>query len=359
MAFPFFNGRRKRLDQLVVIDLGSRTTKAIHVQRKGDGIVLLNFAVQDAPISDKSPSPDLLGEHFKTLNQALGAKTRNAVFTIGVADSILRHAELPMVGPDDMRMVVKFNSKNYLQQDLPDYAFDCHVLPNRTGAAATGGKPGESAKSSQKVRTLVGGARNQLVNDLGAAARIAGLVAEQISPALIGPANAFEMAQPDVFNKEVVALVELGFKNSTISILKQGELALTRVVAIGGDKITQGLADAMSISYAEAENIKIGMPDEVRSNVQMIINPLGRELRASIDFFEHQHDKTVGQVFVSGGAARSNCIVELLQEELMIPCKSWNPVSFMTASLPPQQMGELENVAPQLTVAAGTAVGAF
>ena len=99
--------------------------------------------------------------------------------------------------------------------------------------------------------------------------------------------------------------------------------------------------------------------DEVRSNMQMTISPLGRELRASIDFFEHQHDKTVGQVYVSGGAARSNCLIELLQEELMVPCKAWNPVSFMTPSLPPQQMGELENAAPQLTVAVGTAVGAF
>ncbi|HEY6166734.1 MAG TPA: pilus assembly protein PilM [Verrucomicrobiae bacterium] len=346
-----------------MIDLGSRTSKAIHVQRKGESFALLGFAIQDAPISEKAPSPDLLAEHFKSLNQALGAKTRSAVLTVGVSDSILRHAELPMVAPGDMRMVLKFNSKNYLQQDLPDHGFDCHPLPVRLAAnaaatAAAGGKASDAGKS-QKIRALVGGARNQLINDLSSAARIAGLTAEQITPGLVGPANAFELAHPDAFQKEVVALVELGFKNSTISILREGELALTRVVAIGGDKLTQGLADTMSISYAEAENIKVGMPDEVKSNLQLLVSPLGRELRASIDFFEHQHDKTVGQVYVSGGAARANCILELLQEELMVPCKAWNPVGFMTPSLPPQQLAELESAAPQLTVAVGAAVGAF
>jgi len=360
MDFPFFNGRRKRLDQFMVMDLGSRTTKAILVQRKGEGYSLLNFAIQDAPISEKAPSPDLLAEHLKTLIQTLGAKTKSTVFTVGVNDSILRHAELPMVSRGDMRMVVKFNPKNYLQQELADYSFDCHVLPQKASgpAPAAGGKAAEPSKT-QKARTLVGGARNQLINDLSAAARISGLVAEQITPSLIGPANAFELAQPEVFQKDVVALVELGFKNSTISILKEGELALTRVVAIGGDKLTQGLADSMSISYAEAENIKMGMAEEVKANLQMMVSPLGRELRASIDFFEHQHDKTVGHIYVSGGAARSKCLVELLQEELMVPCKVWNSASFMTPALPPQQMGELENAAPQLTVAVGAAVGVF
>src|ERR1041384_110320 len=164
MDFPFFNGRRKRLDQFMVMDLGSRTTKAILVQRKGEGYSLLNFAIQDAPISDKAPSPDLLAEHLKTLIQTLGAKTKSTVFTVGVNDSILRHAELPMVTRDDMRMVVKFNSKNYLQQELTDYAFDCYVLPQKGSgiAPATGGKAAEPNKGL-KTRALGGGAPTQLV----------------------------------------------------------------------------------------------------------------------------------------------------------------------------------------------------
>jgi type IV pilus assembly protein PilM len=128
---------------------------------------------------------------------------------------------------------------------------------------------------------------------------------------------------------------------------------------MGGDKLTAGLAEALNISYAEAEGIKIGMPEQVQANLLPLITPLGRELRASIDFFEHQQDKPVSQVFVSGGSARSRLIIETLQSELMVPCKSWNPVSFLETALPPEQSGELEQVAPQLTVAMGGAVAAF
>ena len=116
---------------------------------------------------------------------------------------------------------------------------------------------------------------------------------------------------------------------------------LNRVVGIGGDRLTGGLSEAMGISYAEAENIKVGMPAEVQSNLEPLINPLGRELRASIDFFEHQHDKTAGHVFVSGGSARNEIIVQALQTELMVPCKSWNPARFLQLDLPPEKIGEI------------------
>jgi type IV pilus assembly protein PilM len=350
MEFPFFSGRRKLGDTFLVIDLGGRTTKAVQVQRKGGAYSLLSYTVQDAPIADKTPSPELLGEHFKAVGQALEARTKQVIFPVGVGDSLLRHAELPLLPPDDMRMVLKFNSKNYLQQDLPDYAFDCFVL---------GGTPkaGETPSKNQKVRALVGGAKNQLVNDLQTAAKLAGWSAEFITPALVGPANAFELAQPEVFKKQVVALVELGFRHTSIIVLKEGEFALSRVVNLGGDKLTQGLAEAMGISYAEAESIKVGMPEEVKPTLQLLLNPLVRELRASLDYFEHQHDRPVSEVYLSGSAARSACLVELMQEELMVPCKTWNPVGFMSQAMPPQQVAEIEQVAPQLSVAIGTAAG--
>ena len=65
------------------------------------------------------------------------------------------------------------------------------------------------------------------------------------------------------------------------------------------------------------------------------------------------------QVFLSGGASRSPQIIQALQVELMVPCQTWNPTSFMTLALPPQLMGEIEAVAPQLTVAVGAGMAAF
>ena len=67
----------------------------------------------------------------------------------------------------------------------------------------------------------------------------------------------------------------------------------------------------------------------------------------------------MGQVFISGGSARNEFILQVLQAELMVPCKSWNPTKGIQLGLSPQQMGEVEQIAPQLSVALGAAAAAF
>jgi type IV pilus assembly protein PilM len=354
MELPFVTNRPKKRDCIVSIDLGGRSTKAVQLQRKGERFALANYAILDAPISDKALSIEMLAEHLKNVGRMLGnGKAKPVTLAIGVTESLFRQIEVPLMPVNDLRMMLKFNSKTYLQQELADHVFDCcYVLPSAAGGA-------KAPVATQKQRIMVGAARKQTVDDLVAAVKLAGMIPDQVVPGLIGPVNAFELAEPEAFAKETLALVDLGFKNSFITILDCGEIKLNRVVGIGGDRLSAGLAETMSISYVEAENIKIGMPTEVQPNLEALLSPLGRELRASVDFFEHQNDKTVSQVFVSGGSARSDLILESLQAELMVPCKTWNAAKFLQVGLEPQKAGELEQVTPQLTVAIGAGASAF
>src|SRR4051794_11548364 len=129
MAIPFFEGdARKSLDQLLAVDLGTRTTKAVHVQRRGEGLALCGYAMFDAPIFEKMLSAELLSEHLKAVSQAFGAKTKSVALTVGVNDALVRTVEMPVLSSEDMRLVLKHNSKTYLQQDMGNYVFDCHVV---------------------------------------------------------------------------------------------------------------------------------------------------------------------------------------------------------------------------------------
>lgn len=355
MALPLLSRTAKKRDQIVAIDLGGRTTKAVHLQRKSDAFVLASFAVVDAPIYEKPYAPETLSDHLKNVHRALGGtRTKSLALAIGVSDAIFRQVELPLIPADEVRAMLKYNSKNYLQQDLPDHVFDCYFLAPSASQKADG-KPA----TQQKQRAMVGAARKQIVDDLLAAMKTGGFIGEQVVPGIIGPANSFELAEPELFTKEVVALVDVGFKNTNIVITDAGEIRLNRVVAIGGDRLTSGLSDAMGISYLEAENIKVGMPTEVQQNLEPLIYPLGRELRASLDFFEHQEDKTVSEVLVSGGSARSDFIIQALQAELGVPCRSWNPTKSLRMDLDTPRAAEIDQVAPQLTVAIGAALSAL
>lgn len=354
MVFPFASNLTRRRDEMVAIALGARVTKAVHLVRKGESLRLRNYVLQSAPVYGTELSVELLAEHLKSITQSLGASTRRVTLVISMERTLVRNVDLPSDRVPDMRRMISLAPKNYFQEELPDYLFDCFIL-----RAAPATKPTEGVKPGQRFNALVGGAKRQLVTDLQAAAEAAGLVVDQITLSQIGLANAAALAMPDLVEKEVIAAVDLGFVTSTISILVNGEPALTRVVGIGADKVTSGLAELMSINYPAAEAVKLTMPDKVQAKLQTIMAPLGQELRAAIEFFEHQYDKTVSQVFVSGGSARSHVLVQNLQTELIIPCHSWNPTSFLALELPKTQAELIEKDGPQLVVAIGAAATWF
>jgi len=358
MTLPFIGGStKKKRTNIMAVDLGSRTTKAVLLERRGEVLALTRYAMLDAPLYEKKLSTDLLAEHLRAVAEALGNRTKFITLAVGLDDTVVRQVELPQIPVSEMRLVLKNNAKAYLQQDLPDHVYDCHIFPPK---AQPNGKPADPAKASgvPKFKVLVAGARQQLMDDYQAAVKRAGLAPDAIVPGLIGPVNAFETAMPEIFANDSVALVDIGFKSSTICVLDRGELALTRVVNIGGDKITAGLAEMMSVSYAEAEGVKVGVAPEVRSSLETQVTPLGRELRASMDFFEHQQDRTLSQVFVSGGAAKSPMFLEILRGEMVAECKPWNPTTSLQLALPGPQAVEIEHVGPQLGVAIGAALAA-
>ena len=356
MTFPFLNARTKRRDEIVAIDLGGRHTKAVHIQNRNDKFRLISYTIQDSPSDQASCSVDVLAEHLRVVSRALGDSVKNVTVALGVTETVVRQTEMPAMPVGDIRQLLKFNSKNYLQQDLPDHVFDCSfILPRAVNGGAEASKPA----ASQKQKLLVGAAKRQIVEDIETAVKQAGLVPAQVVPGLVGPVNAFERSQAEAFGQQAVALVDIGFRNSTISLLECGELIMHRVVNIAGDRLTSGLAESLSISYAEAEGIKVGMATEVQQNLDPLVMALGRELRAFIDFFEHQQDAAVSHVFVSGGSARNELIVQALQTEILIPCQSWNPAKSLESTLSPQQQAQFDNVAPQFAVAVGTALSGF
>jgi type IV pilus assembly protein PilM len=354
MALPFLNGiSSKKPAQIIVVDLGGRTTKAILLERRGELLALSRFALLDTPIYEKKISTELLAEHLRSVAQALGSGTKLLTLAVGLDDAVVRQVEFPQIPVDEMRMVLKNNTKTYLQQDMPNYVFDCHIYPPKAQ-----GKSAEAPKTPAipKLKILVAGMRQQVIDDFQTAIRAAGLIPDHILPGLIGPVNAFELAFPEIFANESVALVDIGFKQSSVCVVDRGELVLSRVVNIGGDKLTAGLAEAMNISYAEAEGIKVGMAPEVQATLEPQVQPLGHELRASLDFFEHQQDRPVSHIYVSGGTAQSEMIMQLLHAELIVECKAWNPTTSLQLALPGQQAVEIEHVGPQLTVAIGAAL---
>lgn len=345
---PLLSNPLRRRDEIVAIDLGRRITKAVHLRRKGTAYLLQNYALLDAPIYDKAPSVESLSDHLQAVWQALGAATRRVVLVVGTGNSLLCHADLPVSSISDLRRMVKLSPKTYLQQELPDHVFDCYAQTDPTQDSV--------ARSRRKAKILVGGAKARFVEMLKEAAHQAGLTIEQITIGQVALANAFKMLPADSHG-EVVALLDIGFNQSTINIVTQGDLALTRVVNLGAERFAQAMAQPHTKDANDPVHLDVPMTEAMQSKLQNLFVLLGKEVDASIGFFVNNNEVTVNQVYVSGGSARSQFIVQALESELALPCETWNPTKSLALDLPAKQMKEIDYDATQLSTAIGAALG--
>ena len=61
---------------------------------------------------------------------------------------------------------------------------------------------------------------------------------------------------------------------------------------------------------------------------------LATEVRNSIGFFEGQCEESIHRIFVSGGMAKTEMILQTLSDELGLPCEIWDPLETCEVALP-------------------------
>ncbi|MDP9291581.1 MAG: pilus assembly protein PilM, partial [Verrucomicrobiota bacterium] len=89
------------------------------------------------------------------------------------------------------------------------------------------------------------------------------------------------------------------------------------------------------------------------------LTALTREISSSIGFFEGRREETISKIFVSGGAARSKALLNIMTEELHIPCEPWSPLEKCEISVPANRKDFLNEELTSLNVACGVAAEAL
>ncbi len=186
---------------------------------------------------------------------------------------------------------------------------------------------------------------------------VASVHSMQLAP--VSVFNAFEIARPEVFNDGAFFLIDIGHTASTMLVGAKRELMLVRTIDFGG----QALMDALcSLSGEPREQViqALEQEDEVMVEYARVsMNHLTREIASSIGFFEHNHDQSIGRIYVSGGPAKSKTFLKLVTEELGLPCEGWNAVEKCEIAVPASRRQQFAEEAPDYNVACGAAAEAL
>ena len=322
------------------LDIGNAQLKAVVVGQGAEGLRLEEQVT--APLTatfGKAGTEAQLGTDLQQLIGRLKTGERHVFVSASFPSTSVAEAELPRMPVEETREVLRLNSAKYLRRDLSNCYLDVVELVEPV--------VDPKARKPTTMRLLVSSASKEEVDWCRAGLTAAKLRPESIEPAAIAVVNAFQVSHRELCEQEIVVVVDLGHRFTSINLLRHGLPVMTRITEFGGTRLTDCLVQALGLGVPEAEQEKRNLSEFMHPVVQGAMAPLAREIRATVDFFERQHDCHATRAFVGGGTAASAAIVGLLSEAASIPFEVWNPGQGMA--------GAGAEVGPALAAAVGVA----
>lgn len=332
--------------------------KAVLVKRRrGHRLALCNYAIRHVgePIED----PDQLAHHLKLLVKEVGG-SKHAAVAVSDPDAVIKIVEQPPTPKDLMRKALKVSGQRILNQECQGYILDCDVLQGakppqeeKDGEAEAKPTPGPQ---NEKVKFLVAGLPRTRVDLIHAGLGKAKLYpgALQVGPLCIF--NAFEAAEPQTVREESFLLVDIGHTESTLLMGKAGELVLVRSFGSGADQLFESLTADGAIDRESAITLLEGGDAGIGDAVAPGLEAIAREIKASIGFFEGQFEGNISCVHLSGGAVRSEMLLQQLSDQLELSCELWDPFSNCEVSLPKAKVEGFKTDFVNLDIAFGAAL---
>jgi Tfp pilus assembly PilM family ATPase len=349
----------RRGDSVIGIDLGKRTFKGVILQRRNDARVLLtSYATREVP--EQINSSEELAQQIKLLVKDLGGSAKGCALAVSDPGALLRIIEQPDTPVGLLRNALRLNGLAVLNQECKDFVLDvapvnAHATEEAPSEGGDAGAVGVQNSVLTKTRYLVAGMLRSGVKQLAEALTKTKLSPDILQLAPVCSFNAFEFAYPDIFNNDAFLLLDMGHLQSTVLIGSKSELVLVRSIDYGGQALTQALTADGAIeaqaAWAMVQQADAGMADICRTS----LTRLATEVRNSIGFFEGQREESISRIFVSGGLARVETVLQTLSDELALPCEIWDPLETCEVALPAAKRQALPHEFVSLNVACGAA----
>ncbi|MGH0037783.1 MAG: type IV pilus assembly protein PilM [Myxococcota bacterium] len=343
---------------LVGLDIGSSSVKAVEINLKSrdKGFELRSLGIAPLPSEaivqgaflNSSAIVDAIKEAIDN-GRIRGTEVAAAIAGHSV---IVKKVSLPQMTREELEEQIQWEAEQYIPFDVNEVNLDFQIL--------------DTSEGEGQMDVLLVAAKKDLIDDYMQVITEAGLNPGVIDIAAFAVENALEMNY-DLGADEAVAVVNIGAQTVNINIVQNGVPAFTRDITTGGNQYTEEIQKALSISFDEAERIKVGgssgsdpsqdvVPQEVETAIRGVSETVIGEITRSIDFFgATAAEARISKVLLAGGGAMISGFAQSFSERTGLEVELLNPLSRMLPSkgFDPEY---LQTVAPTLGVGVGLAM---
>lgn len=287
------------------VDIGSSSIKIVQVDR-GDSLRLTTYGMVDIgdPISSQTTDEEVhkLADLLKNLMEKAHVTTKNCIMSLPNSAVFTSVIDMPKMGDKEMESAMQFEAKKYVPLPFSEVTLSWTIISENDDGAS--------------LKVLLIAVPNQIRDIYIKLFQLAGLNLEIIE------IEALSLIRSLVVDKEKNdVIIDIGAKVTGLNFVRHGTLQLTRNLSIGGDTITDRIAQALNLSVPRAEQFKrdFGLQgtDFLPEAVKPVLSVIKTEVAQIIGIYSANNVNTDRIVLVGGGAQLPG-ILEYFQNELSV-----------------------------------------
>ena len=352
MKLPFGQFKTKSLFGL---DIGSSSVKAVELKIGPKGFELLHLGIAKLPheaiVQGAFLNASAIAGAIREAMASAKIKGSNVAVAVSGHSVIVKKISLPSMTREELEESIRWEAEQYIPFDVNEVNLDFQIL----NAGAVEGQ----------MDVLLVAAKKDLIDDYVNVLAEAGVTPSVIDVAGFAVSNAYA-ANTDAAPNDVIAIINIGAQSTNINVLAHEAPAFTRDIAVGGNAYTEEIQKALSISFDEAERIKLGgsseeesqdvVPQEVEQAMRNVSDSVIGEISRSLDFFSATSaESRISKVYLAGGSSKVSGLDKRFEEKTGIPVERLNPLARMLPSSI-YESNFVSDMAPLLGVSVGLAL---
>ncbi len=356
----------------VGVDVGTKSIKVVALKKEKDKIILENYAIARTKdplikIGQTGVINEFTGDVIKETLSEANIKNKTVNVAIPSFTSLIITIEVASVSGKVSEEAIRREVSKYIPVKIEDVVYDWQVIdedklqnnidqqiPQNNNGIGMG-----STKDNKMVKILVIAIMKEISN------KYEKVFSQSKLNINLLEIDSISLTRALTHNKQGIYLIlDIGHETCNILVASPQGVLMNRTIDVGGDKMTQVIADSMKIGFERAEQIKREQGVNVAGNGQAggvlttVLSIIIGEIKKTVELFEADFGGVkINKIILSGGAAMMIGLKEFVQQQTNMEVMIGNALEGV-AFVPEIKTSLLQN-APSLSIAIGLALANF
>jgi type IV pilus assembly protein PilM len=344
---------------VIGVDFGSGYIKMAQFKDEPNGVKLVNFGVLPVPegsiIEGRIEKPKEIQDILKELISFHSFLGNRVVANVSGQLVVVKELLMEELPDEELYEAIKWEMEKFLPFPLDKSTFDYQIL-NRV-------IEGKNAK----LDVLVTAAPLDVVQLTVELLKMANLepVAIEVEP--FAAIRLINFMEDFSFGEDVLlTIVNIGYNYTSINMMDKGMVRFSRILPVGGKKITDSISNYFGKSYEEAEEMKIkeldltNVDSSIYAATKPLIDNLSLEIKRSVSFYFNKYNEGKAMntaILLEGGSANIKGLEQFFEDSVgfsTVINRFFTSVGTFDTNLFTKEY--LHEMAPMFSVATGLAL---